>query len=106
MLTLGAYTRYARGGSAARYLLVALLFAFGLMSKPMLVTLPFVLLLLDYWPLRRFKQSSSTNEKSKILSTGTERRAIEFLFLEKIPLFILSVVACLITFVVQKRATG
>src|SRR5438034_9597634 len=53
MLTVAAYTRYARAPSPARYLLVALLFAFGLMSKPMLVTLPFVLLLLDYWPLNR-----------------------------------------------------
>src|SRR5512133_1300849 len=54
MLTLAAYARYARAPSAPCYLLVALFFAFGLMSKPMLVTLPFVLLLLDYWPLDRF----------------------------------------------------
>src|SRR4029453_13759789 len=53
MLTLAAYAQYARKPSAPRYLVVALLFAFGLMSKPMLVTLPFVLLLLDYWPLGR-----------------------------------------------------
>src|SRR5215475_2568983 len=53
MLTLAAYFRYTWAPSARRYLLVALLFAFGLMSKPMLVTLPFVLLLLDYWPLNR-----------------------------------------------------
>ena len=53
MLTLAAYARYARAPSVPRYLVVALLFAFGLMSKPMLVTLPFVLLLLDYWPLNR-----------------------------------------------------
>jgi hypothetical protein len=54
-LTLWAYARYARGEfSPSRYLLVLVLFALGLMSKPMLVTLPFVLLLLDYWPLGRF----------------------------------------------------
>ena len=53
MLTLAAYARYSRAPSTPRYLLVALLFAFGLMSKPMLVTLPFVMLLLDYWPLGR-----------------------------------------------------
>src|SRR3982074_1547848 len=54
MLTLGAYLRYARAPSIARYLTMAALFALGLMSKPMLVTVPFVLLLLDYWPLKRF----------------------------------------------------
>ena len=52
MLTIGAYVRYVRHSwSLARYLAVVLLFAFGLMSKPTLMTLPFVLLLLDYWPL-------------------------------------------------------
>ena len=54
MLTLGAYVGYARRPfSLGRYLAVVLLFALGLMAKPMLVTLPFVLLLLDYWPLGR-----------------------------------------------------
>src|ERR1051325_10457736 len=53
MLTLAAYARYVCAPSGCRYLLVALLFAFGLMSKPMLVTVPFLLLLLDYWPLDR-----------------------------------------------------
>ncbi|MGO8839085.1 MAG: hypothetical protein ACLQQ0_16855, partial [Limisphaerales bacterium] len=55
MLTLGAYVRYVRHAwSLGRYLTVVLLFALGLMSKPTLMTLPFVLLLLDYWPLKRF----------------------------------------------------
>src|SRR5204863_8432463 len=54
MLTIGAYVRYARSPfSAKHYALVVVLFACGLMSKPMLVTMPFVLLLLDYWPLKR-----------------------------------------------------
>ena len=54
MLTLGAYVGYVRSPfSLARYLLLAVVFALGLMAKPMLVTLPFVLLLLDYWPLGR-----------------------------------------------------
>lgn len=55
MLTILAYLRYVRQPSWQRHLLVLLSFALGLMSKPMLVTLPFVLLLLDYWPLRRFE---------------------------------------------------
>src|SRR6188508_2775716 len=54
MLTLGAYVRYVREPSSIRYLIVAVLFGLGLMTKPMLVTLPFVLLVLDYWPLGRF----------------------------------------------------
>ncbi|MGE5209251.1 MAG: hypothetical protein ACM3KL_07980, partial [Alphaproteobacteria bacterium] len=53
MLTLLAYYHYTRAPSTGRYLMVALALALGLMSKPMLVTLPFVLLLLDYWPLGR-----------------------------------------------------
>src|SRR5438552_7893429 len=52
-LTLGAYVRYARARSFGRYLTMSILFACGLMSKPMLVTTPVVLLLLDYWPLNR-----------------------------------------------------
>jgi len=60
MLTLGAYVGYVRRPfSLVRYLTVVLLFALGLMAKPMLVTLPFVLLLLDYWPLRRMALSAT-----------------------------------------------
>src|SRR6266498_1043723 len=62
MLTLGAYLRYARSPSFGRYLTMSILFALGLMSKPMLVTMPFVLLLLDYWPLNRFTERSSTKQ--------------------------------------------
>src|SRR5215469_16396473 len=54
MLTLGAYIRYVRTRSLSWYLLALLVFALGLMSKPMLVTVPFILFLLDYWPLERF----------------------------------------------------
>ena len=63
MLTLLAYARYVSGErSLLRYLLVAFLFGLGLMAKPMLVTLPCVLLLLDYWPLRRFGSHSPEND--------------------------------------------
>ncbi|HSV26923.1 MAG TPA: hypothetical protein VLH60_03425, partial [Sedimentisphaerales bacterium] len=54
LLTLAAYVGYVRRGGTMRYLLTILLFALGLLSKPMLVTVPFLLLLLDYWPLNRF----------------------------------------------------
>jgi protein O-mannosyl-transferase len=74
MLTLGAYVRYVRGPQTiARYLAVMLLFALGLMSKSMLVTLPFLLLVLDFYPLQRW-------------SSGSARRLV----LEKIPLFAIS----------------
>jgi hypothetical protein len=53
--------------SVTRYLVVTVLFVAGLMSKPMLVTAPIVLLVLDYWPLRRFGQIASTMGKAKIL---------------------------------------
>ena len=92
MLTLAAYARYARAPSAPRYLLVALLFAFGLMSKPMLVTLPFVLLLLDYWPLGRIG-----GQKSEV---GSRLRR---LITEKIPLFALSALSCVATLLTQRQ---
>jgi protein O-mannosyl-transferase len=106
LLMLNAYVRYARAASITRYLAVAVLFAAGLMSKPMLVSAPVVLLLLDYWPLRRFEQPSSTKRKATILKPGNQRRIIQRLFLEKIPLLVLSAGACVITFILQKRATG
>ena len=106
ILMLDAYVRYARAASITRYLAVAVLFAAGLMSKPMLVSVPAVLLLLDYWPLRRFEQPSSTKGKAKILKSGNQRHVIRRLFLEKIPLLVLSAGSCVITFVLQKRAIG
>src|SRR5437762_5597970 len=104
LLMLNAYVRYARAPSMTRYLLVAVLFTAGLMSKPMLVTAPVILLLLDYWPLRRFKQYSSTT--GKVLNSGKQLRTKQQLFLEKIPLLLLSAGSCFVTFVLQKRATG
>src|SRR6058998_1033515 len=104
LLMLNAYVRYARAPSMTRYLLVAVLFTAGLMSKPMLVTAPVILLLLDYWPLRRFERHSSTT--GKVLNSGKQLRTRQQLFLEKIPLLLLSAGSCFVTFVLQKRATG
>src|SRR5438552_13956951 len=89
-LMLDAYARYARTASIRRYVVVTALFVAGLMSKPMLVTAPIVLLALDYWPLRRFDQMVSTKGKSKIMHSGSRRRIIQRLFLEKVPWLILS----------------
>ena len=95
MLTLLAYFHYTRSPSVGRYLTVALAVVLGLMSKPMLVTLPFVLLLLDYWPLGRFKARRS----------NTRRRVLQ-LVLEKIPLIALSAVSSIVTFLAQRGAIG
>jgi Flp pilus assembly protein TadD len=85
MLTIGAYVCYARRPwSPVRYGLVMLFFALGLMCKPMLVTLPLVLLLLDYWPLQR-----------------VEPRKLTGLVLEKLPLLALSAASCVATVIAQ-----
>jgi tetratricopeptide (TPR) repeat protein len=98
MLTLWAYAGYVRKPfSLLRYLGVAVFFALGLMAKPMLVTLPFVLLLLDYWPLGRFEASSST-------AGGGGRRVAVRLIVEKLPLVALAVGSCLATVWAQGAA--
>jgi protein O-mannosyl-transferase len=103
MLTLWAYVRYADAPSIGRYLIVAVIFAFGLMSKSMLVSTPIVLLLLDYWPLGRIQRSNVGIQKPK---GGGHWSAVGGLLIEKIPLLILSTGAGIITFILQKRTTG
>jgi protein O-mannosyl-transferase len=100
MLTLGAYFRYVRTGLFTSYILVLLLFAFGLMSKPMLVTLPFVLLLLDYWPLRRFAPDAPA--KNGRPARVKDRANIPQIFLEKIPLLFLAFASCAGTLLAQR----
>jgi tetratricopeptide (TPR) repeat protein len=106
MLGLGAYVRYARAPSIARYLAVAALLALGLMSKPMLVTLPFVLLLLDYWPLKRFAPSTSVKSKAKWLDWWERQSLRRRLILEKVPLIALSAISGTVTFLSQRQALG
>jgi protein O-mannosyl-transferase len=91
LLTMLAYLRYVEIPTTKRYVMVCAVFALGLMSKPMLVTLPFILLLMDYWPLKRLW--AEDGEKS--VSFGR-------LVWEKIPLFILSTASCVVTFIAQK----
>jgi tetratricopeptide (TPR) repeat protein len=88
-LTMYAYVRYTEQSTLLRYVFILLSFTLGLMAKPMLVTLPFVLLLLDYWPLNRFSFRQMHQSISKII-------------LEKFPLFILSTASSIITFSAQK----
>jgi protein O-mannosyl-transferase len=85
LLALGAYGWYVKRPQASRYLLVMLLFALGLMAKPMAITLPFALLLLDFWPLQRFPETPLSK-----------------LVLEKIPLLALSAASAAITLYAQR----
>ena len=84
MLTLLAYLSYVKRPNWGRYCLVALLFAMGLMAKPMLVTLPILLLLLDYWPLGR-------------------KRPVRVLIWEKVPLLALSAASSVVTYIAQRQ---
>ncbi|MFZ2634563.1 MAG: tetratricopeptide repeat protein [Desulfosalsimonadaceae bacterium] len=93
MLTIWAYVRYVRRPGWAAYVWVVVFFILGLMSKPMVVTLPFVLLLLDYWPLNRIQLAGPNNLNLKI--TG--------LLGEKIPLFLLAAASAGITIYVQQQ---
>jgi protein O-mannosyl-transferase len=88
MLTLFVYTEYAKSGRIASYSIALLLFGIGLMAKPMLVSLPFVLLLLDYWPLGRFAKHRTFR-----------------LLIEKLPFFAFSIASSVVTLVVQRQQT-
>lgn len=96
MLTMLFYVWYVKQPNWKRYLPVFICFALGLMAKPMLVTLPFVLLLIDYWPLDR-TTINSQNETDIVGALKSGREKLGFLILEKIPLFILSAVSIYIT---------
>ncbi len=98
MLTLAAYVSYVRHRSLVRYLLTVSLFTLGLLAKPMLVTLPFLLLLLDYWPLERFAAPRAV----KTAAITDRQRILYRIIIEKIPFLVLSAVSSVITFIVQK----
>ena len=104
LLTMWAYIHYAAKPTIKRYGLVFLFFTLGLMSKAMLVTLPFVLLLMDYWPLRRLKFAHERSD-NKITEKNTAKRSEAFrLVLEKVPLFSLSVVFSIINFIAATKS--
>lgn len=132
LLTLGAYTRFSQSASsvdrhdsettetaaktpprvsAAAYVLAVAFYALGLMSKPMLVTLPFLLLLLDYWPLQRLFHSPNLQRLLPALRIPPEtpdrgqrnQTTVPRLLLEKLPFCALSLASCIITFLVQQK---
>jgi protein O-mannosyl-transferase len=116
LLTLWAYTRYAERSAVGRhgliltrgrstdnastfYLLSLCFFALGLMSKPMLVTVPFVLLLLDYWPLERLRLPIFSSQAQAAPSpTSVWRQAVE-----KVPFLVLSAASCVVTVIAQRK---
>lgn len=95
MLTIWAYVRYVRRPDRAAYVWVLIFFTLGLLSKPMVVTLPFALLLLDYWPLNRIRPNGSEN--------NLKLNVFFVLLREKIPLFLLAAASAGITFYVQQK---
>ncbi len=117
LLTLGAYGCYARKPDVKRYLVMVVLFVLGLAAKPMVITLPFVLLLVDYWPLHRIQRWDqpllSVPEGRKRRKARSQDAVYERVFpvpqvrflglvLEKLPLFALCVGSAIITIVAQR----
>jgi hypothetical protein len=132
MLTMGSYSYYVEHPGFRRYLFVLLFLILGLMAKPMLVTLPFVLLLLDYWPLRRFqkirpnhksqtevfKSVTFDKQKKKSKKEHVVKETLEIkkpadpaykwsliypLLWEKVPLFVLAILSSIVTYIAQQK---
>jgi len=132
MLTMGAYIYYVKRPGIQRYFYVLLFFVLGLMAKPMLVTLPFVLLLLDYWPLQRFQEIKSDHksqtEVSKLVTSDKQKGEskkqhavkeswevkkpadpeykwawIYPLLWEKVPFFILAILSSIVTCIAEQK---
>jgi len=108
LLTILVYVGYVNRPGVKKYFLVIITFSLGLMAKPMLVTLPFVLLLLDYWPLGRFQfspgPSSSEGEARGPEGSSSDGLPVLKLVWEKVPLLTLSTVASVITYWAQQSA--
>ncbi len=96
LLTLWAYLVFVKKPRLDRYLLVVLCYILSLLSKPMAVTLPFVLLLLDYWPLGRLRSGPS-------IDSDHQRTSPLHLILEKVPLLLLTAIFCVFTFLSYQK---
>jgi protein O-mannosyl-transferase len=112
ILALWAYVRFTERRSWPRYLVVLLLFVLGVMAKPMVVTLPFVLLLLDFWPLNRLRLGSAAPGSSAVPTSGaalgrlSERVSVSEAIREKLPFFAVSFAASLATFWASRAVAG
>jgi len=105
MSTLAAYFSYVHKPGISRYLLVAIALSLGLLAKPLVVTLPFVLLLLDYWPLRRWRPLACQDPESQPAGRSLPRAKLSVLLVEKIPLFVLALAASTVTFLAHQTPT-
>ena len=108
LLTVAAYVRYTRQPGFLRYLLVLLIFGLCIMTKPVVVTLPFAMLLLDYWPLERIRWRKTEDRKQKTQDKGQYSGGFSTgrLILEKIPLLAMSVFLSVMTLISQKQGGG
>ncbi len=102
LAALWAYAAYVHRGGWNRYLVVFVLLALGLMSKPMLVTLPLVMLLLDHWPLGRIGSPGADGRGGETAPS----RPLHYLVIEKLPLLVLSAGASIVTFLVQRSGAA
>ncbi len=103
LLALAAYRWYVREPRVSRYAVVTLLFALGLMAKPQVITLPFVLLLWDYWPLRRMFAHGPSGA-TRDTAPGIQPRSFWYLVGEKVPLLALSAASAVMTIKAQHYA--
>ena len=103
VLTMWSYIWYVENPKVNRYLFVMLFFTLGLMAKAMLVTLPFVLLLLDFWPLKRCQECTDRLRKGEEESAPAGGDVFRLIW-EKIPLLVLVVIACILTFMAEYSA--
>ncbi len=103
LLALGAYRWYAQKPRVTRYVPVAVLFAFGIMAKPQVITFPFVLLLWDYWPLRRMFAGGEEASLGETLAAKPAQSLLR-LVLEKLPLFAICAISAAITLKAQRAA--
>jgi Flp pilus assembly protein TadD len=108
LLAMVAYTRYVGRPTRARYVVTLVAFGLGLMAKSMPVTLPFVLLLLDYWPLDRTAlgrgESDPPKRRRKRIRPSEQRLPLSRLLWEKTPFFALAAISSVVTFSLQQRA--
>jgi protein O-mannosyl-transferase len=103
LLALLMYDRYGRTGKRYLYWLVTLLFALGLLAKSQIVTLPFVLLLWDYWPLGRISPNALSEHDSSAIPKS---RSLAYLVVEKVPLFILAAADSIVTVLAQRAGAS
>ncbi len=106
LLALHAYDRYARGGGCQFYIWVNIFFILGLLAKPQIVTLPFVLLLWDYWPLQRWSSQMSAGPAQGELTPVILPRSFHFLVGEKLPLFVLAAADSIVTVMAQRAGAA